>query len=186
MARTLSRRPLVRTVRRKTSWSPGPLTVIGGQSISATGKVAATTAQTFLTDGTTMVRLRGEMLFYMKNATALDDGLEGAVGIAKVSSQSVAIGVTATPGPLAQEDWDGWLWHRYVHLNAAGPIVQSAVSIATDGINAISAALRVEIDGKAMRKFAENDSIVMISEWTINGTASIRWHARSRMLLKLP
>ena len=187
MARSsISRSRVIRNQRRKVGWTVGPRTTAGGQVITGTGKVGATIAVAINADAITMVRLRGEMLFYLTAATALADGFDLAVGLAVVSDQAFAVGVTAIPGPLAEDNWDGWFYHRYVHIAAGGPIVAANVSLEPGQVNSTSAAVRFEVDGKAMRKVKEGDSIVTILEATLAGTATMKWHFTSRMLFKFP
>ena len=178
---------LLRTsAKRKTAWGVGPVTTAGGQAITASAKILGAQGSVAQTDGLTLVRTRGELVLALSAATATFDGFTGAFGIGLVSAQAFAIGLTAIPGPLAEEDWDGWLVHRYFHLVAFGPIVAANVSLEPGQVHATTAALRFEIDSKAMRKFQENMVLVAMLETVVAGTAVGRWYFDCRMLFKLP
>ena len=173
-----------KSIRRKTSWGAGPRTVFGGQTLNSSAKVLANTGFAFSVTGT-LVRIRGELLWFSRSATAPNDGLVGAFGIGFVTDQAFAIGATAIPGPHTQPEWEGWIWHRYVHCFAGGRIVVAAVSEQTDAVQPTAGSLRIEIDSKAMRKFSENMTMVLMSEMTLNGTMATTWHAQTRILVKL-
>ena len=165
--------------RRKTAWVPGPAsTGTGGlQSITASGKVGWGLAVVTTSEALTLVRTRGELLMFLSAADAVTSGFHGAIGIAKVTAAAFAVGVTAIPGPVTEDSWDGWLYHRHFALIAQN-------SSPTDG--SVISTLRLEIDSKAMRKFQEDEALVAIMEMTEIGVATMRFFANTRMLLKLP
>ena len=47
---------------------------------------------------------------FLSAATSALDGFNGAFGIGLVTRQALAVGVSAVPTPLDEEDWDGWLY----------------------------------------------------------------------------
>lgn len=179
---------VVRTPRRKTSWAIGPATGTDGseQNVSGSGPVIAGVGAAAGLDGLTVVRLRGSMLVYLSSATTAFDGYTGAFGIGKVTSPAFTAGIASVPTPLTEEDWDGWVYHRYFNVRASGPIVAAAVSLQTDGVDPTVAAFRWDIDSKAMRKFDITETMFAAIEVTITGTAVLRWSFNSRMLVKLP
>ena len=176
----------IRSQRRKTSWTFGPATGTDGsiQQISTPGKLGATTAIVSLEDGQTLVRTRGEVLLTLISAAAVGNGFHGAFGLCVVSSQASSIGETAVPGPITEEDWDGWFYHRYFSLFSTSIIDQSAAD-ADDFMNVVTATLRLELDSKAMRKWEANMNVVAILEVLEVGTAVMNWNLNSRILVKL-
>ena len=173
-----------RSLRRKTSWALGP----GGTSvlvITASQSSILGAGSQPLVDGLTMVRLRGELLLRLSLASAVTGGFTGAFGVGLSTVAAFAIGVTALQTPLTDEDWDGWLYHRYFALGPGGVIDNSAAADA-DQVNATSAALRLEVDSKAMRKIPEGTNIFAAIEVVEFGTATMEADFNSRILVKIP
>ena len=73
--------------------------------------------------------------------------------------------------PIAEEGWDGWLWHSY--FSVAGPLGSDAAHV------------RLEIDSKAMRKFDSFDTIFGATEVVESGTEVMSLIAQTRMLFKI-
>ena len=170
--------------RRKTSWGVGPEgtgeRVLTGSATNIFGAVVA-----ILQDGVTLVRLRGECLMMLKTSSAAGDGYTGAVGVAVSTVDATTVGVTAVPNPIDDEDWDGWLYHRYFSL-ASGAVIAAGVSSDDDLVNATSAALRFEVDSKAMRKLSENDAIYASIQVVENSAATMSAWFNSRTLFMVP
>ena len=173
-----------RSPRRKTSWGGGLSTTVGGQTISATGKTAAAFSAVQVADGNTVVRTRGELLLTLLTSSVQAGGYVGAFGIAIVTAQAVSIGVTAIPGPIADVGWEGWLYHRMFSCLSGGIINQGAAAD-EDQVNSVSAALRLEVDSKAMRKINSDMGIVAVLEVTELGAATMVFSFDSRVLVKL-
>ena len=144
----VSRRGLIRgrgaTQRRKTSWAAGPGGTAAG-TVSATGSTILGSGITFLVDGLTIVRLRGEMLLYLTAAAASKDGFAGAFGIARFGSAAFLAGVASMETPIDEEDWDGWLYHRYFTVKSPQAFTGAAAADA-DFATPLAAALRFEVD----------------------------------------
>ena len=164
--------------RRLTSWEIGvggfeqtPVTVTSS-SVSTVGLGAQS-----LEDGLTIVRIRGLISLVLSAVDAPLSGFQGAFGICIVSQDAAAVGPTAIPDPVVDEDWDGWMWHQYYSL--IQPIAFAAQSAA-------SAVEKLVIDTKAMRKFAANDVLILIGEHLETGTCTMTVSADSRVLVKLP
>ena len=169
--------------RRRTGWNDGP----GGTapaSISVAGATILGAGVVALQDGLTVARIRGELAIHLSLATASGDGFAGAVAIGGPVSQNafIDIGVTAVPHPVADADWEGWLWHRFFSVKS--PVAFSA-GAAQNGSD-IASSLRVEVDSKAMRKFGEDEAIFAIVEVAEAGTATVNVAFNSRMLIFLP
>jgi len=108
-------------------------------------------------DPETIIRVRG-LLSIQSDQIVISEQPFGAVGLAVVTDQAVAIGVTAIPTPYADGESDKWLLHEYW---AASMEVATAVSIA-------NISQRFVLDSKAMRKVSPDETVVLVIE---NGSA---------------
>ena len=187
-SRRLSFRPSSGRSRRKTAWELGPKSGVGGdpQVISTTAAQLGGLVGAVQLDGLTLVRTRGEFLAQLITAADLQDGFHGALGIAVVSTAAITAGVASVPTPITEEAWDGWLYHRYFNLFSSGAIAAASVSKETSGPEAVAAAVRFEVDSKAMRKLEIDMTIYSVVEVTEVGSASMQWAFNSRTLVKLP
>ena len=113
------------------------------------------------------------------------DGYIGAFGIGMVTDQAFTAGIASIPGPLNDDEWDGWLYHSYFALHASAAI-GDVVSAADDFPNVQAAALRLEIDSKAMRKTKRGMVMVAAVEVEETGDAVLQWFFNCRQLFKLP
>jgi len=174
-----------RAPRRLNDWFSGPASGTNGsqQELTSSAALLWGTAISF-TIPQTLIRTRGEVLLRLESAASQGEGFFGAIGIAKATTAAVTAGVGSVPTPIAEEDWDGWLWHRYFHLLAVSPLDgQAAVDL--DILNSVTAALRFDFDSKAMRKINELESLYGALEVTEVGTATLTFNANSRQLFKL-
>ena len=165
--------------RRRAGWEQGPQTA-GILALTSAGSSLWTVGQQSVLDGLTIVRVRGEFTIVQSLATAVLDGFEDyALGMCFVSENAFGIGATAIPQPLTDIAWDGWFWH---HSGA-----QISSSETTEVGRGPMGAMRVPIDSKGMRKLRETDVCVGVIELgTEIGTATVRFAATTRILLKLP
>ena len=164
------------SLRRKTAWEDGP----GGtlSTVKSTGgPIILGTGAQLLQDGLTVVRLRGKFRMFIAAATTAGDGHVGAFGINIVKGPAFAIGVTAVPTPITNQDSEDWLFWMPLQLGA---------SFATEGWgNAGSDFEDWMVDTKSMRKLELGDVIYASVETVLTGTASTRLYFDSRILLKL-
>ena len=169
--------------RRKSTWSQGPggttLTVITGSSSTILG------AGSIALEPITLVRTRGELLMYLESAVTARDGFLGAFGIGIASHQAFLAGAAALPAPITEMDWDGWLYHRIINVQAAGPIVVATASQIQLQVHDTTAALRVEVDSKAMRKLGPEMVQFAMLEVVEVGAANMVVEFNSRVLDKL-
>jgi len=174
------------SVRHRSSWEVGPETSGGGgqQTITASVAQLAGTAVQAVIDGQTLIRTRGEVLMFLTSATAIGHGFYGAFGIAKATSAAILAGAASVPTPITEEAWDGWLYHRYFSCISAGPIAAATAAQEALQVNNVCAALRFEVDSKAMRKHAVDEGFYAAIEVVEIGTADMRWFFNSRMLQK--
>ena len=169
-----------RSQRRKTSWAIGPF----GSTVHTTNasKVFPTGSQALL-EGLTIVRIRGELVGALSGAAAALDGFSRVgVGICITNENAAGIGITATPTPLTDIAWDGWIWHSIFSLFSPGIIAGGAADDAPLG----SAFIRLEIDSKAMRKFKNTDVLTGVVETGDEvGAANMTLKLNTRVLVKL-
>ena len=177
-----------RSQRRKTSWNIGPQSGVDGapQTLSGTNVDLATGGAVVVAEGVTLVRTRGELAMHLEVAS-LQDGFHGAFGIAVATSTAFTAGIGSLPTPLDEESWDGWLYHRYFSLLAGGIVAAATAATQQNQINSTSAALRFEVDSKAMRKLQVDQTIyAALQVVEFGASAQMVWSFNSRMLVKLP
>ena len=160
--------------RRQTDWGFGPDML--DQTVSSSAKLLGTTSLT-VSEGQTIVRIRGILSLVLQTAASAGDGFLGAAGIALVNSDAFAAGIGSIPGPQSDANWDNWMWHSFFD-------VRVNTSTITDGVNAFGAQQRIVIDSKAMRKWDPAETLVLMCEFTESGAASVNVNCDSRLLLK--
>ena len=161
--------------RRRTNWvnGPGSSVVVGfsGTSISSQSTIPGDAVP-----GSTILRVRGDFYFNLLTAAAVGDGFFGGFGVGVMTTAAVGAGTAAIPTPLTEANWDGWMFHRFFHCF-------SGLSGAADG----AAAVAFEIDTKAMRKWADDDYVlVAVTEVIEEGMATAENAFNSRVLVALP
>ncbi len=163
------------TRQRSKIWNDGPITT--ELTVTTNGVTVWTTGQTAL-GGVTIARIHGIVTFSLIAATAIGDGFAGAMGIGIVTADAFAAGSGSMPSPTGDQDWGGWIFHKHFDVHAS-------TSTEGDGQNALSNYQRMEIDTKAMRKMAPNETIFGSVGVVINGTADMRVNGNTRMLVLL-
>ena len=121
----------------------------------------------------TIVRTRGE-LFSRSDQQLATEVYGGNWGIAVVSDQAAAIGVTAVPNPVSDYGSDLWLAIEAVHGQFT---FATAASIMESGA-------RTVIDSKAMRRVDVGQDVIVARE-TPSFSPSWRTTQTFRMLVKL-
>ncbi len=156
--------------RRATDW------VASSVETAVTSLAAATAVldQTLdFAEPGTVVRTRGQIMVQ----TDQDAGTEtpfGALGMAIVSDQAAAIGITAVPTPTTDQASDAFfMWQALV----APMRFASAV-----GIHQVAQVF--EFDSKAMRKFDENETLIVVVE-NASSSAAMQFLMQFRQLIKL-
>jgi len=160
--------------RRETLWVGGPdetsVTVVlaSGVDLQSSASAALLAMRPF-----TVVRTRG-LVYVRSDQTANTETPFGAFGLAVVSEQASAIGVTAVPTPITDESSDLWFLYQFV---ATGLQVSSAVGIP-------GPANVYEFDSKAMRKVEDGQDVISVFE---NGSSAdgLSYIAKFRFLIKL-
>ena len=122
--------------------------------------------------GSTIVRTRGQVSIRPASFLA-DVDIVGAFGVGVVSSQALAVGITAVPEPFDEADWDGWMvWRSFSY--------RLEFADAT-GVRMLS--WDFEVDSKAMRKLGEGDAFIQVAQSQSGGFVI---SSPLRTLLKLP
>ena len=169
----------VRSQKRLPSWSQGPGSDTV-QTLVAEGKTILGSGIQPVVDGLTVVRTRGILELVLKTSSTAGGGISGAFGIAVCTNDAFAVGVTAVPDPVADAGWNGWAYHYFFG-------VHSLTATIADGVNAGAVYDRHVIDGKAMRKLADDMTyygVIEVSEEI--GSVACDVHFDSRVLFKLP
>ena len=149
MARGFTR-TRARPTRRLTTWDATPPQT-AYQAMAAATVILDTTFTA--TSPVTIVRVRGQ-LSIQSDQSAADEQPFGAVGLCVVSDEAAAVGVTAMPKPYIDAESDLWLLHEFW----ACPIqAGSDASFAVIDQN-------LRLDTKGMRKFSEDQTLVMMIE----------------------
>ena len=102
------------TSSRQTGWGIGVGQVGAQVAITTSGKALVNAGIVSAVEGLTIVRIRGRFMAFLVSATAQLDGFSGAFGIGLVTNQAFAAGGGSVPGPVADDDWDGWMFHQYL------------------------------------------------------------------------
>ncbi len=165
--------------RRSTSWVGGPRQ--DPLTVTAAGAVGYALGTGTTEDGTTLVRTRGQFTWSLTVVTSIGDGFDDlAVGIGVTTEEAFTVGgITSLPSPLADLDWDGWLFHHLVGDIRGFSTTELGRAPMESG--------KVEIDSKAMRKF--EDGMVVFGAFelgTESGAASLVFQSSTRLLVKLP
>ncbi len=167
------RQQFVRGARRSgnTTWIAGP--DITGLTVLAAG--AAVFDSSFaLVEPHTIMRTRGS-IWVVSDQTAASEQPLGALGMAVVSDQAAAIGVSAMPTPQTDADSDLFFVHQFW---ATGFTFISGVGVDTRVLE------RYDFDSKAMRKVNVDETIAVMVE---NGSSAfgVSYMLQFRMLIKL-
>ncbi len=147
-----ARAGFVRGKRMATDWSASaPQTALTTIAASTNALLQVFTP---IIGGETVIRIRG-LFGWRTDQAAADEEQLGAVGICKVSEPAATIGISAIPTPNTDAAWGGWIWHSYF---ASFFEFVSSTGVFADGLH------RIVIDSKAMRKFDEDDRLVLVVE----------------------
>jgi len=142
-----------RAPRRGTFWGRSPADTTPTFIANNTAVLDSTSAIS-AAEGQTIVRIRGTIFIVSDQASSLEDQV-GALGVAVVSEQAVAVGVGSVPTPYTDQDSDKWMLHQYF---AARTSVDSA------GADLSGPYQRFDFDSKAMRKMVLGDEMIFVVE----------------------
>ena len=102
----------------------------------------------------TIVRTRGIFSVSSDQAAASEVQI-GAMGVGFVNSVAGTLGITALPGPSTEALWDGWFVHQFFSDRFE---FQTAAGFESRTMD------RYIIDSKAMRKFDQDQNMVIVVE----------------------
>jgi len=159
--------------KRQKSWELGPGQLGVQTAISTSSQSVFTAGSAATQDGLTLLRLRGQLTLTMSVAASALVGFSGAFGIGIVTAQAFAVGISAIPTPIIEQDWDGWLYWSAFAL------------FASSGVGNERLVLDEPVDTKAMRKMREGDTIYAAIEVQEVSTAVMTPHFDSRILIAL-
>ena len=170
MARNRTIHPRVRSARKSLWLQFDPITITGTQGtafLMASLNAAALALRLF-----TIVRSHLEVLFLSDQAAAVEIQI-GALGLAIVSEQANAVGVTAIPTPVTESGSSLWFLHKFLFAQ------ESRV------VDVGKPAGQWSIDSKAMRKVEVGSDLIMAVEFDfIGGSGGVQMIAGGRVLIK--
>ncbi len=154
--------------RRATQW-------LGSTDETAMTQLAAGTTildqSLAFAEPATIVRTRGGILLISDQAASAEQA-HGALGMLVLSDEALAIGVTAVPKPMTNNDSDLWfLWEPW----AIGLTPASDVDVGSNWIS---------FDSKAQRKVNDGTSVAVVIE-NQSSAFGCQYLIQFRMLLKL-
>ncbi len=157
--------------KRLTSWFQyqpveATMTAAGG-TIMFTLNAAALALRPF-----TIIRSRFE-IWLRSDQNAAAEVQAAAVGMAIVSDQATAIGVTAIPTPITDMSSDLWFFYQLLHGDEA--------SVA----NLVKPETRVSVDSKAMRKVDIGQDVVVVGEMDAAISNGVILGVGGRQLIKV-
>ena len=139
------------TSKRLTEWSG--LADQTGVNVASAG--ATLISSVSFEDPGTIVRARGSFMWRPQVYNA-DLSMAGAFGIGLVSSEALAVGITAIPTPFSDSDWGGWMvWQSF----------SGRMEFRSDaGTRFADSFVEIQIDSKAMRKVEPSTAMVFVAE----------------------
>jgi len=162
-----------RSSRRQTVWlGIGPTHSALGAASTATLFTGLSAAQLAMRPFT-IIRTRG-IIGIKSDQQAANEFQHAALGMAVVSDQALAIGVTAVPTPDTDRDSD--LFFVYEEL-AAEFVFTTGAAFNSDGMTSRT------FDSKAMRKVEEGSDIAITIE-TTSTSSGVTFTKAGRMLIK--
>ena len=157
--------------KRLTSWvgfTLAQVTVDGSANLVQSFNAALLAVRSF-----TIVRTHFSY-YYVSDQAAVTEGYSGAVGLAVVSDQAVAVGVTAVPTPVDDIGSDLFLLHSIFHGGFG-----FLSSVGFDSVRGV----QVDVDSKAMRRVNDDQDMVVVFESTTVGDG-VQIISMGRMLIK--
>jgi len=144
-------RPIVRSSKRLSIWlqfNPVSTTLSAATSVAA---IFSLNAAALALLPFTIVRTRFQLRLGTDQASSLETQ-SCAVGLATVSEQAVAVGVTALPTPVTESGSSLWFAHQYIFGEQS------------DKTGDVRRGSTAEMDSKAMRKVVVGQDLVVMAE----------------------
>ena len=164
-------------MRRETLWFDGLEWIQGLTSPSTAVFLGSLSAGALAIRPFTVIRTRGTF-FVSSDQAAATERYGCALGNCVISDQASAVGVTAIPTPITDDNSD--LWFQYEYL--MGQFVFGTAVGFTDGA---TGGVQVPIDSKAMRKVEEGSDLAVVVENSSLSTSGCRTQGYLRHLVKL-
>ena len=161
------------TVRRETEWIGISATTTSIASAAGATLVASFNAAALALRPFTIVRTHLE-IHMVSDQSGVDERQQVAVGLAVVSDQAVAIGVTAVPTPSTDLSSDLWLAHQWCF--------NDFLFISGIGVHPNAGRLYT-IDSKGMRKVNGDQDLVLVLENVLSSGSQTTMGGR--LLVKL-
>ncbi len=159
--------------RLKKTWFASA--VIDAVSITTTqGELAAIQFVEGSTE-VTLLRQRGSILITATPDAIVDSDTIG-LGLVLVPETTRAVGGASLPGPIVDAGADFWIWHTYVPLDAYG------VNTEAPSQEGGASWERVVLDGKAMRRWPADMSLVLVAEASSGDFADVSANGAFRVL----
>jgi len=144
------KRHVVTRVRRKSVWIP--LLVVQDTQASAGSQIIGSfNASALALRPFTIVRIHLELMIKSDQAAAIEDQA-GAYGVAVVSDQAVAVGITGVPLPNTDAESSLWMLHQFI-MGSAQELTDLTVG-----------PRHYSLDSKAMRKVDAGQDVVFVLE----------------------
>ncbi len=160
--------------RRQTRWADVTETVSVLAAASTAVISNVTSADFNALRPYTIVRVRG-VLHLVSDQQAASEDYSAAFGIAVVSDQAAAIGVSAVPTPITDRGSDLWLVYEEL---ASRFVFGSGVGFENAG------GIFRQFDSRAMRKVEDGDQPTFVKE-TSSQSNGVRFYSAARLLIKL-
>ncbi len=112
----------------------------------------------------TVLRSRG-WAFLVAVPNAADDEEVIGLGLVVVNEAAQGVGGASLPGPIADINSDAWLWHALIPMDGSTLTAADPQAIGTNRY--------VEIDSKAMRRVAADQTVVLVGERSQSSFASV-------------
>ncbi len=159
--------------RRETSWFGIALTITS-LGDSGTSLLAALNALGLAKRPFTIVRTYLEVMVTSDQITSTETGV-GAIGMAVVSDQASAIGITAIPTPVTDLASDLFYLHQ---------IVMTRISLITSAGFEMNSGQNYSLDSKAMRKVNDDQDVILVAETAAAPSAGLIFNVMGRFLVK--
>ncbi len=110
--------------------------------------------------------------------TGVTEAFDASYGVAVVSDQSVAIGITAIPTPMTDMGSDLWLFHQILDGQF---LFISGVGVDPNGVSPPGG---ITYESRAMRKVSSDQDLVFVTE-TSAASLGATMYSAGRILIKL-
>jgi len=158
---------------RETRWLDIPAAITTLAAASTASVTHVLTAEELALRPFTIIRTRG-FLHTQSDQSAASENFHVALGVAVVSDQASAIGVTAVPTPFTDQESDLWLVYEML----------LASFLFGDATGFIQLANGRTYDSKGARKVEDGQDVNVILETSAASSGAIVQHS-ARMLIKL-